>query len=226
MPTVDYVATIYVNIEQSNTSIIDIPKPGERKTCVCTKQTLHKYDYRYFQLMEIVGRGVCKLTPYCLHSFGEKQIGILHVCRNKLHGTKQLPTSHHTIWRLVANIQIIAQYIISQTNFLFQFLYWMSTWYLTYLLNLINIIVIHSDMVWNPSIDLLLYYCPFCDDNMKKVREYAILYPHWNYRDTKEDKEKHQLYNGPYKSKLYFLIKYNALVSIAMGRLNVDIILG
>ncbi len=60
-------------------------------------------------------------------------------------------------------------------------------------------------MVWNPSIDLLLNYCSFWDDNMYKVRENATLYPKLNYRDTKDDKEKSQLYNGPYKSKSDFL---------------------
>ncbi len=60
-------------------------------------------------------------------------------------------------------------------------------------------------MVWNPSIYLLLYNCPFCDDNMQEVREHTTLYPHLNCRDTSDDKEKRQLYNGPYKSKSDFL---------------------
>ncbi len=55
------------------------------------------------------------------------------------------------------------------------------SYFVTYLLNLNNIHFFCLDMVWNPSIDLLLYYCLFCDDNMKKVRKYATLYPHLNY---------------------------------------------
>ncbi len=74
MPTVDNVTTINVNIVQSNTSKVDIPKSGERETCTHTKQILHKDNYGYFQLTEFVGRGICKLTTYSLQSFGQKQI--------------------------------------------------------------------------------------------------------------------------------------------------------
>ena len=69
-------------------------------------------------------------------------------------------------------------------------------------------------MVWNPIIDLLLYYVPFCDDNMKKGRKYATLDLHLNYSKAKDSNEMHQLCNGPYKSKSDFLIIENDVVSI------------
>ena len=54
----------------------------ERETCAHTKQTLSKYNYGYFQLKKFVGRGKFRLTPSSLHSFDEKQIGMLQVCRS------------------------------------------------------------------------------------------------------------------------------------------------
>ncbi len=76
------IATTTVDVEQFNTMRVNIHKSQERKTCTHTKQSLHKDDYRYFQLKEFVGRSVFKLTPYFLYSFDEKQIGMLQVCRN------------------------------------------------------------------------------------------------------------------------------------------------
>ncbi len=83
-----------------------------------------------------------------------------------------------------------------------------------------------SDMVWKVSIDRLLDEDLFCDDNMQNFREYATLSPHLNYRGTHNNNKKHQLYNGPYKSKSDFYIIYNKVVSIAMERLHVDIVIG
>ncbi len=40
---------------------------------------------------------------------------------------------------------------------------------------------------------------------MKKVREYATLYPHSNNSETKPDEVHCQLYNGLYNSKSDFL---------------------
>ncbi len=54
-------------------------------------------------------------------------------------------------------------------------------------------IIFHLDMVWNPSIDILLYNFPFCDDTMKKIREYAMLYPHLNYINIVDKNEMNQL---------------------------------
>ncbi len=93
-----------------------------------------------------------------------------------------------------------------------------------YEFNLINIIIFHSDMVLNQSIDLLLYYSPCCDDTVQKIRKYATLDPHLNYRDTKDKYEKYQSYNGPYKSKSDFYIIYNVVDLMTVEGWYVDII--
>ncbi len=77
MAFVDNVATMNDNVEQSNTSNVNIPKN------MCTYKTVIMLRRLWiYQLTEFVDRGICKLTPYSLHSFGEKQIRILQVCRN------------------------------------------------------------------------------------------------------------------------------------------------
>ncbi len=47
------IATTTVNIEQPNASRVDILKSQERKTCSHSKHTLHKDNYRYFNLKEL-----------------------------------------------------------------------------------------------------------------------------------------------------------------------------
>ncbi len=41
-----------------------------------------------------------------------------------------------------------------------------------------------SDMIWYQSKILPSYYHPFCDDDLKQVREYTTLHPHLNYNKT------------------------------------------
>ncbi len=50
---------------------------------MCTYKTDISADhYRCFQLIQFVNKDICKLLPYALHFFGEKEIGIVQVCRN------------------------------------------------------------------------------------------------------------------------------------------------
>ncbi len=44
-----------------------------------------------------------------------------------------------------------------------------------------------SDMIWYPSKTLPFYFCPFCDNQLKQVREYATLHPHLNYNETNDN---------------------------------------
>ncbi len=96
-------------------------------------------------------------------------------------------------------------------------------------LNIIDSIFLHSDMIWYPS-KTLSNFCPFCDNQLKQVRENATLHPHLIYNKTNNDafeSEKNDddtveskresnddafdiaSYNGPYKSKNYSLLHVN-----------------
>ncbi len=88
-----------------------------------------------------------------------------------------------------------------------------------------------SDMIWYPSKTLPLYFYPFCDNQLKTVREYATICPHLNLNktndntvesenenndDTVESKGKSNIdtiesasYNVPCKSKNDFLCHPN-----------------
>ncbi len=49
------VATINVNLNQSNASTVDVCDSGERKSCAHTKTTLQAYEYGCYQLREFLG---------------------------------------------------------------------------------------------------------------------------------------------------------------------------
>ncbi len=54
-------------------------------------------------------------------------------------------------------------------------------------LNILDSIHNCSDMIWYQSQILPFYFCPFCDNHLKHVREYATLHPHLNYNKTNND---------------------------------------
>ncbi len=132
------------------------------------KLTLHKDDYGYFRLIQFVGRGICKLRPYSLHSFGEKEMRILQVCRKistkKLflqlkNGIKNMMLerwlygpNHCTNWRLPPNVQIksnILNSLFLKQIFSFNFcIEWVTNinfiFFVNYVFNLINIIIFYG----------------------------------------------------------------------------------
>ncbi len=42
-------------------------------------------------------------------------------------------------------------------------------------------------MIWYPSKMLPFYFCAFCDDRLKHVREYETLYPHLTYNKINDN---------------------------------------
>ncbi len=75
------IATVNGDVNQSNTSTVDVPNSGESSTS--TEWTLCADGYGVFQLREFLGRDCpSQITTKSLDSFGSKQIGILKVCWN------------------------------------------------------------------------------------------------------------------------------------------------
>ncbi len=52
---------------------------------------------------------------------------------------------------------------------------------------LIDAINSSSDMIWYASKTLQSHYCPFCDNKMKQVREFATHYLHLNYSNESKN---------------------------------------
>ncbi len=117
------------------------------------------------------------------------------------------------MWRPFWNLQI--QSNIFNTLFLPQIhcaqLYtkWMpnilSLHLLLCLIKTIHIIIFQPDMAWSWTWYLILYYCLFCNETMKKVWDYTMLHPYQINNDNNYNKAELQLHQRPYKDKSDFL---------------------